>query len=90
VEKSIPSKRLCLKDLNVAQITAFKIQSTLDVEPFDAPQSDACEWVIAESDRKGQLTQPPTLKIEGFEWIKTIPRPSDDNQEMDLFKKITP
>ena len=90
VEKSIPSKRLCLKELNVAQITAFKIQSTLEVEAFDTPQNSACEWVIAESDRKGQTTIAPQLKIEGFEWIKTIARPSDDNQEMDLFKKIKP
>ena len=90
VERTLPERRICLKDLNLAQITAFKVQSTLEIELFDSENKPACSWVIAESDRKGQSTAPALLHIEGFEWIKTIPRPSDDNQEMDLFKKINP
>ena len=90
VERTLPERRICLKDLNLAQITAFKVQSTLEIELFDSENKPACSWVIAESDRKGQSAAPALLHIEGFEWIKTIPRPSDDNQEMDLFKKINP
>jgi hypothetical protein len=89
VEKSITAQRLCLKDLNLAQITAFKVHSSLEIELFEAEKTHLCTWVITESDHKGQIAPPASLHIEGFEWIKTIPRPSDDNQEMDLFKKIS-
>jgi hypothetical protein len=89
VEKSITAQRLCLKDLNLAQITAFKVHSSLEIELFEAEKTHLCTWVITESDHKGQIAPPASLYIEGFEWIKTIPRPSDDNQEMDLFKKIS-
>ena len=90
VEKNVTTHVVCTKDLSLAHITAFKIHSTLEVQRF-APSSAAnCEWVITESDHKSQSTAPAGLQIEGYEWIKTIPRPSDDNQEMDLFQKIKP
>ena len=93
IERSVPSKRICLKDLSLAQMTAFKIHSALEVQLFDPMDQPACPWLIIERDHKGHppLTLAPSaLGIDGYEWVKTIPRPSDDNQELDLLKISNP
>lgn len=91
IENSVGEKNICVKDLSLAQITAFKINSQLSVQRFDAKDTKPCAWLITESDHKAQPSLSTSAQaIEGYEWVKTIPRPSDDNQEMDLFKKLNP
>lgn len=91
VERSLPSKHICFKDLSLAQMTAFQIHSDLEFQLFDPNNIQACPWLITESDHHGQ---PPSaqsaMSVAGYEWVKTIPRPSDDNQELDLLQLTKP
>jgi hypothetical protein len=91
VETQVYSKHVCFKDLSLAQITAFQIHSDLEFHRFDPEKKNDCQWLITESDHRGHAPSATTSpRVEGYEWIKTIPRPSDDNQELDLLRKSNP
>jgi hypothetical protein len=83
-----PDRCVQVSGLGLAQISAFQIHSSLRVIELDEthpnPSQETCNWLLVESPTKGDEEQ---RSKEHWEFVKTIPRPSDDNQDMDIYHR---
>jgi len=77
--------------LELAQISAFQIHSNLRVIELDESHQslapETCNWLLVEAPTKGSEEQRTKAH---WVFVKTIPRASDDNQDMDIYHRATP
>jgi len=88
-----PIKPACLMSygLDVGQMTAFHYHGGFDVRPLDdakKPQHADCEWLLVDNDLRPDLAHVVRLN----EWIRvrTIRRPSDNNEDVTLYHRRQP
>jgi hypothetical protein len=88
-----PIKPACLMSygLNVGQMSAFHYHGGFEVQPLDearTPQRADCEWLLVDNDLRPGLARVVRLK----EWtrVRTIRRPSDNNEDVTLYHRRQP
>jgi len=83
-----PDRCVQVSGLELAQISAFQIYSNLHVIELDESHQslsvESCNWLLVEAPTKGDEAQ---RTKEHWVFVKTIPRSSDDNQDMDIYQR---
>lgn len=83
-----PERCVLVSGLELAQISAFKIHSKLQVieleESLPASSTQSCNWLLVESAKPAGEIQRSKAH---WEFVQTIPRASDDNQDMDIYRR---
>ncbi len=77
--------------LDVGQMTAFRYHGGFDVKTVEmtsASQQRQCPWLLVDNDLRPELASVVQLK----EWsrVRTIRRPSDNNEDVTLYYRRTP
>jgi hypothetical protein len=87
------SKDVCLLSygLDVGQMTAFHYHGGFDVKTAEmtpAQQQRTCPWLLVDNDSRPELGQVVNLS----EWtrVRTIRRPSDNNEDVTLYHRLQP
>jgi hypothetical protein len=83
-----PDRCVRVSGLELAQLSAFQIHSNLKVIELEETPSDSthesCNWLLVESASKSNEKQ---LTQDDWIFVRTIVRASDDNQDMDIYRK---
>ena len=77
--------------LDVGQMTAFHYHGGFDIKPLDsaeAPQHAACEWLLVDNDLRPDL--PQVARVNEWKRIQTIRRPSDNDEDVTLYRRRQP
>ena len=77
--------------LDVGQMTAFYYHGGFDIKPLDsaqAPQHAACEWLLVDNDLRPDL--PQVARVNEWKRIQTIRRPSDNDEDVTLYRRRQP
>ena len=77
--------------LDAGQMTAFHYHGGFDIKPLDsaeAPQHAACEWLLVDNDLRPDL--PQVARVNEWKRIQTIRRPSDNDEDVTLYRRRQP
>ena len=72
--------------LTRAQIAAFRFHGAMNLQP--ASHMAQCEWLVVDSEALPTLAKAVNLEDWGLQ--KTLRRPSDDNEDLLLFRRLAP
>ena len=74
--------------LDVGQMTAFHYHGGFEVKPLsveDQPQAATCEWLLVDNDLRPELSK--VVRLREWTRIRTIRRPSDNDEDVTLYRK---
>ena len=77
--------------LNTGQMTAFHYHGGFDVQPLDgkqAPQKANCEWLMVDFDLRPGLAA--VVQLNEWTRVRTIRRPSDNDEDITLYHRRQP
>lgn len=77
--------------LDTGQMAAFHYHGGFDVQALDDStrvQPARCEWLLVDNDSRPDLRQ--VVKLQEWQRIQTIRRPSDDNEDVTLYRRRQP
>lgn len=80
-----PADCLQVHGLSRAQITALRFHGAFTLHPA-TPQA-RCPWLVVEA--RAKATLPRALKPDQWVWTATVRRPSDDNEDIVLFRRAS-
>jgi hypothetical protein len=81
-----PGRCLLVQGLSLAQISAFKLHSALDIEVAQSAPASTCGWLLVESlQNNSQAIQ--EHQQQGWVLVQTLHRSYLDNEDMDVFKR---
>jgi hypothetical protein len=91
--KQSPIQPGCLMSygLNVGQMTAFHYHGGFEVQPLDEarkPQRADCEWLLVDNDLRPGLAR--VVRLNEWTRVRTIRRPSDNNEDVTLYHRRQP
>jgi len=93
IAERTPTKPACLMSygLDVGQMTAFHYHGGFDILPLDearTPQRADCEWLLVDTDLRPGLAQ--VVRLSEWTRVRTIRRPSDNNEDVTLYHRRQP
>ena len=77
--------------LDVGQMTAFHYHGGFDVNPLEVTpphQQQACHWLLVDNDLRPELGQ--VIQLNEWTRVRTIRRPSDNNEDVTLYHRRQP
>jgi hypothetical protein len=77
--------------LNTGQMTAFHYHGGFDVRPLDGkhtPQVASCEWLLVDNDSRPGLSA--VVQLNEWTRVRTIRRPSDNDEDITLYHRRQP
>ena len=77
--------------LDVGQMTAFHYHGGFDVKPLETTpptQTKQCPWLLVDNDLRPELSS--VVRISDWTRVRTIRRPSDNNEDVTLFHRRLP
>ena len=86
-----PSDCLMTYGLDMGQMTAFHYHGGFDIKPLDArhtQQQAACEWLLVDNDLRPELST--VVRLNEWTRVRTIRRPSDNNEDVTLYHRRQP
>ncbi|WP_310646796.1 hypothetical protein [Limnohabitans sp.] len=91
--KETPMKPACLMSygLDVGQMTAFHYHGGFDIQPLDdveTPQRADCEWLLVDNDLRPGLAH--VVRLNEWQRVRTIRRPSDNDEDVTLYHRRQP
>jgi hypothetical protein len=87
------SQNTCLLSygLNVGQMTAFHYHGGFDVKKVEmtaAEEQRRCPWLLVDNDLRPDLGQ--VVRLADWTRVRTIRRPSDNNEDVTLYHRRQP
>ena len=85
-----PAPNACLLTygLDMGQMTAFHYHGGFDIKPLEITTSDhqiACPWLLVDNDLRPELNQ--VIRLNDWTRVRTIRRPSDNNEDVTLYHR---
>jgi hypothetical protein len=77
--------------LDVGQMTAFHYHGGFDIKPIQitpAEQQSACPWLLVDNDLRPELAN--VVRLNEWTRVRTIRRPSDNNEDVTLYHRRQP
>ena len=77
--------------LDVGQMTAFHYHGGFDVKPLESTpstQTKQCPWLLVDNDLRPELSS--VVRMSDWTRVRTIRRPSDNNEDVTLFHRRLP
>jgi len=77
--------------LNLGQMTGFHYHGGLTVHALPLVKADAepdCEWLLVDNDLRPEL--PHVLRLSQWQRIQTVRRPSDNDEDITLYRRKVP
>lgn len=75
--------------LDVGQMTAFRYHGGFDVKPLSAtPTTKNCPWLLVDNDLRPELAS--MVRLSEWTRVRTIRRPSDNNEDVTLYYRRQP
>ena len=77
--------------LDVGQMTAFHYHGGFDIKPIEitpAEQQSACPWLLVDNDLRPELAN--VVRLNEWTRVRTIRRPSDNNEDVTLYHRRQP
>ncbi|MEY4318589.1 MAG: hypothetical protein RI902_2397, partial [Pseudomonadota bacterium] len=74
--------------LDTGQMTAFHYHGGFEIESLNdktKPQKAECEWLLVDNDLRPELSQ--VVRLNEWRRIQTIRRPSDNNEDVTLYRR---
>jgi hypothetical protein len=92
-QSAAEAKDVCLLSygLDVGQMTAFRYHGGFDVHVVDQtplPKQRACPWLLVDNDLRPELGQ--VVRLSEWTRVRTIRRPSDNNEDVTLYHRRQP
>jgi hypothetical protein len=92
-QDSARTKNVCMLSfgLDVGQMTAFRYHGGFDVIPLtSSPASVAskCPWLLVDNDLRPELAS--VVRLSEWTRVRTIRRPSDNNEDVTLYHRRLP
>ena len=81
-----PDRCLLVQGLSLAQMSAFKLHSALDIEVAQSAPASTCGWLLVESLKNNSQAIEEHQK-QGWVLVQTLHRSYLDNEDMDVFKR---
>jgi hypothetical protein len=87
------AKNVCMLSfgLDVGQMTAFHYHGGFDVKPLTStPTSETskCPWLLVDNDLRPELAS--VVRLSEWTRVRTIRRPSDNNEDVTLYHRRMP
>ncbi len=86
-----PADCLMTYGLDMGQMTAFHYHGGFDIKPLDArhtQQQATCEWLLVDNDLRPELNT--VVRLNEWTRVRTIRRPSDNNEDVTLYHRRQP
>ena len=86
-----PSACLMTYGLDMGQMTAFHYHGGFDIKPLDTShtqQHAACEWLLVDNDLRPELST--VVRLNEWTRVRTIRRPSDNDEDVTLYHRHLP
>jgi hypothetical protein len=77
--------------LDVGQMGAFRYHGGFDVKPLtstSAQEASKCPWLLVDNDLRPELTR--VVRLSEWTRVRTIRRPSDNNEDVTLYHRRLP
>ena len=77
--------------LDVGQMTAFHYHGGFDVKPLESTpttQTKQCPWLLVDNDLRPELSS--VVRMSDWTRVRTIRRPSDNNEDVTLYYRRLP
>jgi hypothetical protein len=90
-QSSQTSRCVMTYGLNTGQMTAFHYHGGFDVQPLDGkqtPQNASCEWLLVDFDLRPGLAS--VVQLHEWTRVRTIRRPSDNDEDITLYHRRKP
>jgi hypothetical protein len=89
-EQTHVPEKACLMSygLDVGQMTAFHYHGGFEVKPLEIDgtlEPATCEWLLVDNDLRPELAK--VVRLREWTRLRTIRRPSDNNEDVTLYRK---